>query len=103
MELREAIEEQAREHLDEAASSISHDVASEGRLVSGDPAETLADAGRAPGTLLILGSRTYGPVRRVLLGSVREVLVKAAPCPVVVHPRGARADSASRTAGAVQR
>lgn len=102
-ELREAIEEQARDHLDEAVGSIPDDVASEASLISGDPAAKLADAGRARGTLLVLGSRAYGPVRRVLLGSVSEALVKAAPCPVAVHPRGARVDGASRTAGAVQR
>jgi nucleotide-binding universal stress UspA family protein len=99
-ELFEAIEERARDHLDEAVSSIPNDVASEGSLVSGDPAVKLADAGRARGTLLILGSRAYGPARRVLLGSVSEALVKAAPCPVLVHPRGAEAEAAPRAARA---
>ena len=94
-ELFETIEEKARNHLDEAVSSIPHDVAAEGSLVSGEPAVKLADAGQARGTLLMLGSRAYGPVRGVLVGSVSEALVNAAPCPVVVHPRGARVDAAS--------
>ena len=87
-ELREAIEEQLRSQLDDAVASIPEEVVTEVSLVSGDPAEMLADAGRAPGTLLVLGSRAYGPARRVLLGSVSAALVKAAPCPLLVHPRG---------------
>ena len=39
--------------------------------------------------LLIVGSRGYGPVRRVLLGSTSSHLFREAPCPVVVLPRGA--------------
>jgi nucleotide-binding universal stress UspA family protein len=101
--LFEAIEERARDRLEEAVGSIPDDVASEGSLVSGDPASKLMDAGRARGTLLILGSRAYGPVRGVLMGSVSAALVKAAPCPLVVHPRRPRLDFASRTAEAVQR
>jgi nucleotide-binding universal stress UspA family protein len=94
-ELSRAIEELARKNLDEAAGAVPDDVASEGSVVSGDPAEELAEAGQAAGTVLIVGSRAYGPVRRVLLGSASAALVKAAPCPVVVHPRGAHVDPAS--------
>ena len=39
--------------------------------------------------LLIVGSRGYGPVRRVLLGSTSSHLFREAACPVVVLPRGA--------------
>ena len=35
--------------------------------------------------------RGYGPIRRVLLGSVSSGLVRAAPCPVLVAPRPAPA------------
>ncbi|HSS43092.1 MAG TPA: universal stress protein [Solirubrobacterales bacterium] len=37
--------------------------------------------------LLVAGSRNYGPVRRVLLGSVSTQLMHRAPCPVLVVPR----------------
>ncbi len=37
--------------------------------------------------LLILGSRGYGPVRRVLLGSVSSSVVRRAYCPVLIMPR----------------
>jgi nucleotide-binding universal stress UspA family protein len=39
--------------------------------------------------LLVCGSRGYGPLRSVLLGTVTHRLTHAAHCPVVVIPRGA--------------
>ena len=77
-----------RERLDEALATIPDDLESEAVLVSGDPAEKLADAARGSGSVLVLGSRAYGPLRRVLLGSVSTALTRSAPCPVLVHPRG---------------
>ena len=63
--------------------------------------------------LLVCGSRGYGPVRSVVLGSVSRALVSHAACPVLVmprepaaghrlrrHPRGA--DHLSRRAGQAQ-
>jgi uncharacterized membrane protein YgaE (UPF0421/DUF939 family) len=37
--------------------------------------------------LLVLGSRGYGPVRSVLLGSVATRVISSAACPVMVVPR----------------
>lgn len=37
--------------------------------------------------LLVLGSRGYGPLTRVLLGSVSRRAAQDAPCPVLVVPR----------------
>ncbi len=37
--------------------------------------------------LLVLGSRGYGPLKRVLLGSVSMSVMNAARCPVLVVPR----------------
>lgn len=44
--------------------------------------------------LLVVGSRSYGPTRRVLLGSVSDAVIRNASCPVVVMPRSARAQDA---------
>jgi nucleotide-binding universal stress UspA family protein len=58
----------------------------EARLLDGDPAEALVAESEAL-DLLVAGSRGYGPVRSVLLGSVSRALVRGAACPVVVSPR----------------
>jgi nucleotide-binding universal stress UspA family protein len=39
--------------------------------------------------LLVVGSRAYGPVRRLLLGSTAAKLTRHAACPLLVAPRGA--------------
>jgi nucleotide-binding universal stress UspA family protein len=53
----------------------------------GDAAEVLR--GRCSDLdLLVLGSRGYGPLRRVLLGTVSARVVANAECPVIVVPRG---------------
>jgi len=40
-----------------------------------------------PDDLLMVGSRSYGPFARTLLGSVSSTLIHTAPCPVLVVPR----------------
>ena len=57
-------------------------------VVEGDPATVLLDAA-GHSDLLVLGSRGYGPVKRVLLGSVSAELLRSSSTPVLVFPRGA--------------
>lgn len=57
-------------------------------IADGDPGDRLIDCAE-PLSLLVMGSRGYGPVRRALLGSVSARVLRAAPCPVLVVPRGA--------------
>jgi nucleotide-binding universal stress UspA family protein len=45
-------------------------------------------SGSADVDLLIVGSRAYGPVRSVVLGSTSTHVVRHARCPVLVLPRG---------------
>ena len=92
-ELSEAVEDAAREHLNHALASIPPGVAVEASLISGDPVAKLTGASRGA-SLLMLGSRSYGPARRVLLGSVSSRLAQNALCPLVVHPRSAGAHEA---------
>jgi nucleotide-binding universal stress UspA family protein len=68
-----------------------------GYPVVGDPATELT---RRSGhlDLLVLGSRSHGPLRRLILGSTSRHLVRHAACPVLVLPRGARAPAALDTA-----
>ncbi|HEY0280462.1 MAG TPA: universal stress protein [Solirubrobacterales bacterium] len=57
-----------------------------GSALRGEPATALA-AFAGPEDLLLVGSRSYGPVARTLLGSVSSALIHDAPCPVLVIPR----------------
>jgi nucleotide-binding universal stress UspA family protein len=56
----------------------------------GDPADVLISVSEHL-DLLVLGSRAYGPLRAVLLGSVSRRVLRGAHCPVIVLPRGVRA------------
>ena len=60
-------------------------VAAEGFVVV-DPAEELIAATEEL-DLLVLGSRRWGPVRRLALGSTSERVIHDAACPVLVPPR----------------
>ena len=62
----------------------------------GDPGRVLVDASREL-DVLILGSRAYGPLRYVLLGSVSAEVMRAAHCPVLVLPRAAGLVNATET------
>jgi nucleotide-binding universal stress UspA family protein len=94
-ELKAAIEERLREDLERAVQSIPSDVNSEATLLTGDPRQKLIEAGTGERNILLLGSRAYGPMRRVLLGSVSATVMRSALCPVLVHPRGAKAEVAT--------
>ncbi len=59
----------------------------DGRRLDGPPAQALAEACEDGVDLLVAGSRGYGPMTRLLLGSVSSRLVAIAPCPVLVVPR----------------
>jgi len=55
----------------------------------GQPPRQLLTRAEEGVDLMVLGSRGYGPVRAVLLGSVSTTVLSAAPCPVLVTPRSA--------------
>lgn len=76
------------ERMRDAIASLEETVAVSGRLVDGDPATELVKASSEL-DLLAVGSRGYGPIRTVLLGSVSRTLVREAGCSVVVLPRSA--------------
>jgi nucleotide-binding universal stress UspA family protein len=84
---RESLERMAREGLDAAVAGLPADVAAEGLMRAGSPADVLA-AESADLDLLMLGSRGYGPLRAVLLRGVSAAVVRKAHCPVVVLPHG---------------
>jgi nucleotide-binding universal stress UspA family protein len=55
----------------------------------GDPVKKLLEAAEMGVDLLVLGSRGFGPVMRLLIGSVSSRVIREAPCPVLVVPRPA--------------
>ncbi|HEX4805443.1 MAG TPA: universal stress protein [Conexibacter sp.] len=90
-ELGEIARGQARERLDEAIAALgSEGLAVEGAVLDGDIVGSLLEDAKGD-DLLFTGSRAQGPFRRVLVGSVSTHLLRDAPCPVVIVPRGAPA------------
>lgn len=73
--------------LTEGVNSVDSGLAAHGQRLDGPPAATLTKACEDDVDLLVAGSRRYGPMMRVLLGSVSTQLVRMAPCPVLVEPR----------------
>jgi len=73
----------------------------QGRAVRGIKTETLAQFCEQV-DLLVVGSRGYGPARRMLFGSTSEYLAHHASCPLLVLRRGVEAhgEPLQATAGA---
>jgi nucleotide-binding universal stress UspA family protein len=98
--LKDLVEDARRrlEHmLEETASSIGSGVEVQRFVLEGAPVKTLAGAAENGVDLLVAGSRQYGPVRRVLLGSVSSGLVRSSPTSVLVVPRGGGDEDGKRT------
>jgi nucleotide-binding universal stress UspA family protein len=81
--LRRRLEQELRE----ATSALGPDTDATRAWSTG----TRMSAARASADLdlLVVGSRGYGPLRAVLLGSVSTPVVRSAQSPLVVLPRGA--------------
>jgi nucleotide-binding universal stress UspA family protein len=88
-----------REHLDAvlaAAASGLGDRASAFTEI-GVPDVELAERSKEL-DLLVVGSRGYGPLKRLMLGSTSRKLVRSAACPVIVVPRPAHGTDAGEVA-----
>lgn len=95
--LEEDIEHELAATLDAAAASLPSDITATTKVVGEEPADALAHEANAPGSLIVVGSRGYGPVRRVLLGSVSRALARKAQAPIVIHPRGSHSEPDTAT------
>jgi nucleotide-binding universal stress UspA family protein len=73
--------------MDEGLGSVDTALAAEPTRLDGDPATELVRACEEGVDLLVLGSRGYGPLTRVLLGSVSRNVARDAPCPVLAVRR----------------
>jgi nucleotide-binding universal stress UspA family protein len=78
------LEAEGRAVAEHAAAALGIDGA-EIRVVRGDPGPALcALAAEVSARALVVGSRGRGGIKRALLGSVSDYLVRNAPCPVVI-------------------
>jgi len=74
--------------IEQAISELALDVKASGEVIVEDhPVETLASMANSSFDALFIGSRGYGPIRRVLLGGVASRLVRALDIPAVIVPR----------------
>ncbi len=75
----------AREALQAACSRLGLADA-EQQILVGSPGQALCDlAGSLPASVLVIGTRGRGGIRRAMLGSVSDYVVRRAPCPVVTR------------------
>jgi nucleotide-binding universal stress UspA family protein len=82
-----------------AAQRVPEDLLAGAELLTGDAALLLAEASTGF-DLLVCGSRGYGPVRAVLLGSLSTKLARRAACPLLITPRGHGGELAARARAA---
>jgi nucleotide-binding universal stress UspA family protein len=67
-------------------------------VLTGSPFTAIA-ATTVPGDLIVMASHGRGGVRRWLLGSIAETLVRAAPVPVLLVRAGERHESDRQSGG----
>jgi nucleotide-binding universal stress UspA family protein len=81
------LEDELRAVHDAAVGESRDLVETESVIARGEPAAVLLDQSRELDVLLA-GSRGYGPLGAVLLGSTTRELMHGAACPVIIVPRG---------------
>jgi nucleotide-binding universal stress UspA family protein len=82
------VRQEYQDALDRALAGLPDDLPATGEVLYGDVVDELSMLGERGVDLLVTGSRGYGPVRRVLLGTVSSALVRQASVPILVVPRG---------------
>jgi len=89
----EEVEQEMYEEIEQTLTRVCEELAAgdgvpiEHETIRGDPGSVLVERSKEL-DLLVLGSRAYGPLRHVLLGSVSARAMREARCPVLVVPRG---------------
>lgn len=92
IDLEDEMREVYGERLSEAAARVPKEIGVETEVLTRGSVTDMLKQAAEHVDLLFVGSRGYGPVRRVLLGSISATLVKHCPCPLIVVPRGAGTD-----------
>jgi nucleotide-binding universal stress UspA family protein len=84
--LEDVVRETGAQTLERAAGTAGAGIEVETRVAEGDLADAIARESEGA-DLLVIGSRGYGPLRRVVLGSSTGKILHAATSPVLVVPR----------------
>lgn len=79
-----------RDAIHDAAAGLPREVRALPVVCHGGPVPELLSQCEQGVDLLVMGSRGYGPLRSVLLGSTSSMMIRAARCPVIVVPRPRR-------------
>lgn len=89
-ELLEKLNRKMEAVQEKAAARVPEGVDCERRVYS-DPDVALSEVENVD--VMLMGSRNYGPLKRVFVGSLAQSIVTAAPWPVVVFPRGEQVEA----------
>ena len=84
--LKEEVREAAEQTLERAVTAAGAGIEVDTRIGGAPVADGIARESEGS-DLLVIGSRGYGPLRRVVLGSSTAKILEAATCPVLVVPR----------------
>ena len=93
-DLRDALERR----LGEALAALPAGVAAHGEVIDGHAADVLS-ARSGEFDLLAVGSRGWGALRAVVMGTLTHDLVSRSHCPLLIVPRGVDAPLATLSAG----
>lgn len=77
------------EVIEQGLDAIGADIEAHGRELRGGSIASALAAACEDADLLAIGSRRYGFLARVMVGSVSTEVIHSAPCPVLVAPRPA--------------
>jgi nucleotide-binding universal stress UspA family protein len=98
-EYLQVVKDERRQALEKALAKAARGLAVEAEVLDGEPSDVLRERA-ADVDLVVVGSRGYGRLRQVLLGSVSAKLLHGVPAPVIVLPRGAERELAAVLTGA---
>jgi len=84
-ELEQRLREAAQQKLDEwCERAVAGGVSAEATVSPGTPSESILElAAGLPADLIVMGTRGLSGLKHVMLGSVAERTLRAAPCPVL--------------------
>ncbi|HEX6457804.1 MAG TPA: universal stress protein [Thermoleophilaceae bacterium] len=83
------VQQELTERAERLCGSLPAELSWDLRVMRGPVPRTLLGEAKVDVDLLVLGSRAYGPVGALLLGSVSAQVLQSSTCPVLVVPRGA--------------